>query len=237
MSAEEIRVAAHDPKTGGDINVTLDAYPDTCPTCRHAGQPKFLTASYVNHRGWGDEEVHCIFQCPRHKCLALYIGRYRYKPEDRNSIDRRIKLHATFPQLFVPPLVPALVSAVSARFIEIYSQASEAESLRLPDVAGPGYRKALEHLIKDFAISQHLAQAEDIQKMSLQGVIDKYVADSNIKDCAERAWWLGNDESHYLRKWDLDLKNLVEVIQLTINWIDNHERTKVLKLSMPEGKK
>ncbi|MGF6947536.1 hypothetical protein QF028_000029 [Neobacillus sp. B4I6] len=37
---------------------------------------------------------------------------------------------------------------------------------------------------------------------------------------AERAVWLGNDETHYVRKWDdKDLKDLKNLIDLTVYFI------------------
>ena len=40
-------------------------------------------------------------------------------------------------------------------------------------------------------------------------VISRYIDDSNIKNVAKRAVWLGNDETHYIRKWeDKDLSFL-----------------------------
>ena len=43
-----------------------------------------------------------------------------------------------------------------------------------------------------------------------------------MKECAKRAAWLGNDETHYTRKWeDKDVKDLKLLVHLTVNWIDN----------------
>jgi hypothetical protein len=43
-----------------------------------------------------------------------------------------------------------------------------------------------------------------------------------VKACAKRAAWLGNDETHYVRKWtDKDVRDLKILITLTINWINN----------------
>ena len=52
------------------------------------------------------------------------------------------------------------------------------------------------------------------------------------------AVWLGNDETHYLRKWDgKDLKDLESLIQLTCYWIMSDQLTNDAVLDMPEGKK
>jgi hypothetical protein len=55
---------------------------------------------------------------------------------------------------------------------------------------------------------------------------------------AKRAAWLGNDETHYVRKWeDHDLPDLKKVIELTVLGIEMEEMTKDVIKDMPEGKK
>lgn len=76
-------------------------------------------------------------------------------------------------------------------------------------------------MVKDYAIS--LAQAaepdeqkrkhavEDIKHLQLQAVIKKYLGTDKLPIVSSRADWLGNDETHYERRWvgkDLsDLRN------------------------------
>lgn len=43
------------------------------------------------------------------------------------------------------------VEAVSPAFVKIYAEAEQALALGLKEIAGPGFRKALEFLIKDYA--------------------------------------------------------------------------------------
>lgn len=58
------------------------------------------------------------------------------------------------------------------------------------------------------------------------------------KATASRAAWLGNDETHYVRKWEqADLESLKKFIQLTMHWIEMEELTKEGEKGMPEGKK
>ena len=46
--------------------------------------------------------------------------------------------------------------------------------------------------------------------------------DPRLKQCAERATWLGNDETHYERKWiDRDVDDLKTLIRLTVNWVES----------------
>jgi len=52
-----------------------------------------------------------------------------------------------------------------------------------------------------------------------------------------RAVWLGNDETHYLRKWEQkDLTDLKNLIGLTVHWIEMEELTETVMKDMPAGK-
>jgi hypothetical protein len=96
----------------------------------------------------------------------------------------------------------------------------------LDDVFGMALRKAFEFLIKDYCISKHPDKEETIKDTFLGTVIKNYVSDTNIKICAERATWLGNDETHYERRWTgHDVKDLHTLIKLTLNWISNEQLT------------
>lgn len=123
------------------------------------------------------------------------------------------------------PLAPTIskeISQVSPSFYGLYKQALAAEHHGLTDVFGMALRKALEFLIKDYAISKNPNEETAIKAGLLGTVIKKHVSDPNIKICAERAVWLGNDETHYERRWTgHDVTDLKTLIQLTLNWISN----------------
>ncbi len=105
-------------------------------------------------------------------------------------------------------------------------------------VAGPGYRKALEFLIKDYLCLAQPEDAEKIKKAQLGPCIADYVTNENVKAMAARAVWLGNDETHYTRKWeDKDLEDLKKLIQLTVHWIEMELMTTSVIEEMPEGKR
>ena len=118
--------------------------------------------------------------------------------------------------------VPDSVQTLSPTFVEIYNQSAAAEAFGLTEIDGIGLRKALEFLVKDFAISQHPDKKESIEKIFLSNCIKAYIEDPNVQACAELATWLGNDEAHYVRKWeDKDIADLKRLIKLTMNWVDN----------------
>jgi hypothetical protein len=118
------------------------------------------------------------------------------------------------------------IVTISPVFCEIFQQAALAEENGLKHICGPGYRKALEFLIKDFLIlhkfKDDLKTQDEIKRTFLGPVIEKFVDDNRVKQCAKRATWLGNDETHYTRRWeDKDLKDLKSLIMLTVNFTDS----------------
>lgn len=130
------------------------------------------------------------------------------------------------------------IKTVSPDFVSSFGEAEVAEKHGLKMICGPGYRKALEFLIKDYVIGSHKDKADEIKKLNLGKCIQDYVADGKVKLVAARAVWLGNDETHYERKWeDKDLNDLKTLIGLTVHWIEMDELTKKALKDMPEGKK
>lgn len=125
-----------------------------------------------------------------------------------------------------PPTIAKEITQISPSFFGLYKQAMAAEHHGLTDVFGMALRKALEFLIKDYAISKNPTEDAAIKAAKLGAVIKKHVSDANIKACAERAVWLGNDEAHYERRWTgHDATDLKTLIQLTLNWIANEQLT------------
>jgi len=125
----------------------------------------------------------------------------------------------------------------SPKFFVIYNQAKEADDRRLKEICGAGYRRALEFLIKDYLVKEKGKKSKEIRETRLGTCIKDYIDNQNIKDCAKRAAWLGNDETHYIRKWkDKDLEDLKDLIELTANWIRDEHLTRRIKKEMPEKK-
>lgn len=113
-----------------------------------------------------------------------------------------------------------MIETLSKEFTVIYNQALEAETMGLDRIAGIGYRKALEFLVKDFCHHLHPDAAERILKMPLNQCIKDYVDDLRIKTLAEKAAWIGNDETHYIREHeDRDINDMKRFIDAMVHFI------------------
>ena len=72
-----------------------------------------------------------------------------------------------FPKIFVKKEFSKEIETLSKDFVEIYNQALQAEECNLSEICGPGYRKSLEFLIKDFCIHEKPGDASTIKKKFL----------------------------------------------------------------------
>jgi hypothetical protein len=215
------------------IELKVDTYPDTCPLCHKGIDPRFYDGFLsINHL-----EIEAAFQCPLLACQHLFIGYYQGFHIKGNSVLLYYLNHLE-PVHYEPHGMSDIINSVSIDFVKIFNQAEQAETLNLLEIAGPGYRKSLEFLIKDYVISKKPDKKEEIKKSHLGTVISSYIDDSRIQATAKRAAWLGNDETHYYRKWeDKDIKDLKILIRLTVGWIESVQLTEEYEKSMSDDKK
>ncbi|MGI6616728.1 MAG: DUF4145 domain-containing protein [Saccharofermentanales bacterium] len=94
------------------------------------------------------------------------------------------------------------IETLSPRFADLYKASASAESDGFLELAGSGYRNALEVLVKDFAIEELKIPSSDVVKKSLADAIELYLPDERLKNAADVVRILGNDFTHYERKYD-----------------------------------
>ncbi|MFC0235148.1 hypothetical protein [Fictibacillus phosphorivorans] len=186
----------------------LKPLPDNCPVCRYSISPEFI---FIYHKNGVTTELLC--GCPRNNCGSLFFAEY---VEENNEIF----LSNYYPYSRSKKEFTEEIKDLSPDFISIYNQAVHAEQEKLDLICGVGYRKALEFLIKDYALYLSPTDINKIQKMPIQQCVQKYITESDIKAMAERAVWLGNDETHYVRKWEnKDITDLKVLIELTVHFL------------------
>lgn len=208
---------------GQQESVTVDCIPTRCPRCHRGIEPLtigpvFRNASFLQR----------AFRCPSAECQKYFIAEYRQSPQGS------FRLVQSLPQDAQPQQHSQVVKEISPIFCTIYDQARRAEELNLTLVCGPGYRKALEFLIKDYLIRQKPTETDKVNVLQLGKCIQDHVSNDKLKSIASRAIWLGNDETHYTRKWEgKDLQDLKLLVNLTVNWIEMEESTAAIMRDMP----
>lgn len=214
----------------------VDRLPDECPICRMGVLPIFRAgvSNGVIQGGSPPERAELAVNCTRKGCGALFVARYEL--ESKSTTGLRLALKECVPMTPKKTEFPEEIRSLSPGFVEILNQAEAAEAVGLDQMVGMGYRKALEFLVKDFAKSEHPAEKEAIEKKMLGPCIKEYIDDTNVKKVAERAAWLGNDETHYVRRWETkDVEDLKRLVGLTVRAIENVLVTQLYLKEMPDG--
>jgi hypothetical protein len=204
------------------FNYAVDV-PDECPVCHRHSEVTLIAADAVEN----GQSVQAVIRCGFQGCRAFFICYYGPKPSPDLVSVRPVK----------PPenTVPETVAKLSPSFVSIFKEANEAKHLGLKEVAGPGYRKAFEFLIKDYAKALAPGKEKEIEGKFSGAVVEEFVPDLRIQAVAKRCLWLGNDETHYLRRWtEHDIEDLVTLIKLTTNWIEIEQLSKKYVEKMPE---
>lgn len=196
--------------------------PSQCPCCHTALSPVFLDSFYIATGSVSNSEFGKLFSlyfCP--KCEECFLAHYSV-----NILGYRYQSYGTLSYLTpygeeVSNFSDDIIS-LSPLFVGIYNQAEKAESIGLSEICGLGYRKALEFLVKDYAIHLHPENEDTIKKQLLSPCITENIDNSKIKALSTASAWIGNDETHYVRKHeDYNVNHLKAFIHAVVSFIDS----------------
>jgi hypothetical protein len=203
--------------------IKIDKLPTKCPFCHNSISPDIIAAHISIER-----RAEVYMACPNSECKRGFIGYYYYNNCWR--FDNETSIGNLITKKFNES-----IEEISPSFVLIYNEAYSAEQKNLKEICGVGYRKALEFLIKDYTIQNNGEDEEKILKMRLANCIKEYVNDERVKAVVKRAVWLGNDETHYVKKWETkNLEDLKKLIDLTVHWIEMEKLTESFETEMPE---
>jgi hypothetical protein len=212
----------------GARNLPLPDF-DTCPYCHFKISPTFQQFHYHSFysQNKGDLPFVAVWECNNKECGKLVVAGYiLVAAQNRIVFTHFLETEPKKPDWKDPiknlqvdnDATPQIKE--SSKFSQIYFESLRAEELGLSEIAGMGYRKAVEFLVKDWAIFKNPKDRVKIINQTLAGVIKDYYA-GNLKDILDRTAWLGNDETHYVRvfqQYDVsDLKALIQLITTTLS--------------------
>lgn len=199
--------------------------PNECPICHYAVVPKVISEYPYPTDQLGHLAI--TYVCP--KCNGPFVQ------------SLMLGIDAIGRQVYIAPIIPEQrsfdpkIESLSANFVEVYNQALAAEEYKLHHIAGVGYRKALEFLIKDYAIHLEENKQDEIAKMNLAKCIQNLPEDAKrLKVVASRCVWLGNDQTHYVQLYDdKDICDMKELLDATLYWMQYSLMSDDLEASMP----
>lgn len=202
----------------------LNKYINQCPKCNYALVPKVLGVNEFFDSKNKKYKFTITFLCP--SCFNSFIAQYKVPNELKYGSTNTAFFEFVGPQSHKEEIFSKTIENLSSDFVNFYNQALTAEQMGLTDIAGPGYRKALEFLVKDFAKKNYPNNEEEIEKAPLAQCINKYLDDTNMKKVVQAATWIGNDQTHYIQKHvDRNLDDLKGFIKVALSYIEFTERT------------
>ena len=119
--------------------------PDECPLCHYAIQPEELYFKEFPDR---NEITHvaALFLCKH--CYQIFAVLYDIQCEALPNSPAVLSTRYVGPTKYLGRSFDQHIHNISPSFVKIYNQARKAESMDLDEIAGIGYRKALQFLIK-----------------------------------------------------------------------------------------
>lgn len=184
------------PSSSYNFTVDIDK-PNVCPICNQSGDHT-LVGKNINRE---DKIISITLECTM--CYELFFAKYYVASQNLQitSYNNPVNtvLIIVYPSVQAENKIPPEIATLYPQFIEIYAQALEAESTGLHLIAGIGYRKSIEYLVKLFLIEQ-LPEEEDSIKKETLGQSIKRIKYPSIQNLAKAATWIGNDEAHFVRK-------------------------------------
>ena len=192
--------------------------PKVCPLCStsYAQSPEYVAFHNLDQ---ARISAAAIFFCPA--CEGYFLEKSVW---GKMGNELYLTSRSSFPIAEHLTEYSDRIKDISSNFIKYFNEAEIAENRHLTGICGMGYRKSLEFLIKDYAIYLK-ASKDEVEKASLSECINKYIDEPRIKATALASAWIGNDETHYLKKYeDKTLTDLKDFIEGVVYYIEMDSR-------------
>ena len=222
--------------TSGNIHTAEN--PNICPHCHVANEPRELFKWFDKK----EDKLLSTWECRFNQCGRTFVVSHINDNNGFYKIERNLNGLPKGP-IWPEPILNLkdgrtidTEEETDSKFIKTYLQSLEAESNGYDEIAGMGFRKAIEYLVKDWSIQTNPTEKEKILGLWLSSIIKRYFS-GDLKEILERASWLGNDQTHYnklFEDYNIDhLKELIDLIMVELdrdfkkrNYIDNIETRK-----------
>nr|WP_054756719.1 hypothetical protein [Liquorilactobacillus satsumensis] len=154
-----------------NVYIDIDEY---CPHCKQSMSPKIIFAItsgvvFQNKKN----SIALFLKCSRKDCGKFYCLEFPCIAD--RFLDLR-EIQPSIPYTYSPHLkndLPKNLNNTFPGFKKIYDQSLQAESMGLDEIAGVGYRKAIEFLLKEFVISKNPEKRSEIEVSFLEMLLMK----------------------------------------------------------------
>lgn len=209
--------------------------PTKCAWCGFSGIQTIKGISdifYNKMRGINEQAVVVTTLCENCLKPAAYLVRTAIsgRPEGQS------KLLVPLPEKSI--FFSDYIDSLSPRFVKTFQEASLSDTLELHEIAGMGYRKALEILVTDYVMNELHTDEDTARKRSLSQLID-LIPNEQLTNLAKASTWIGNDETHYFRtNPDYGIEDIKAWISAFIKFLEmNNDLNKATELINKPKKK
>ncbi len=185
--------------------------PKYCPQCGAVNNP---ITNVLNRQNVKTSDKNELIVTASHYCNACDKAHLTVQLE---VSDGSYVIKVVYPET-QPSSLPEEISTLSPRFVKIYGDSEAAEQRGATELAGTGYRSALEILIKDYALKYIETDKEQVAKLSLSSAIEKYFSGDSF-NAAEVVRILGNDYTHWVQQYDFNLSQLKAYLDIFVGHI------------------
>ena len=208
---------------------------NVCPHCNTTIRP--IIQSIAGNETNSD---YCFLTLSCTACEKYYYETFKFTYSYESSFGRSRAIFdscATYPMPSPQIDLPDGIKLYYPEFTRIYVQSAVAENLQLFEICGMGYRKALESLIKQYAVELFPDEKSKIDSELLLPTINRFASD-DIKALAIASAWLGNDHAHLIAKYpDCDLEQLKSFIKVLCQFILSNKEVEKAKSLIASRKK
>lgn len=189
---------------------------DLCPNCGVSNNPNTKLEGYFNR----SDSAIILFSHFCTSCQKYHWSLQEIYPD----IKHEPNFLFIYPSAKLTPLDSKLVN-LSSRFERMYHSAERSENVGDFDLAGMGYRAALEILIKDYAVKFTDESKDKIAGYTLNDAIAHfYKNDQTAQVSADVVRIYGNDYAHWDQPEQFNseetLNQLKSYLQIFISWIN-----------------
>lgn len=213
----------HDKNTTFSEQIFINE-PRQCMHCHETGKQNYITGM-VTDGGHDNFDSIYLFTCALCSSTTVHFSAIWYE----QNLDFSSSAHHTL-RTFPPKKEKLETISIDLQkqfpdFFAIYSQSNKAEKEGLDQIAGMGYRKALEFLVTDYLLAYPVNGVEEDwlkdPNTSLGNKILK-IESTRIKNLARAISFIGNDETHYSRRHpEHDVESMKAFIRVLLSEIQN----------------
>lgn len=165
--------------------------PSTCPYCGFGTDATFSAKNVYPFNG---------HQLLIATCTCTACGKNFFFACEHDS-GKTVYTPIIYPSISFKPYSNDILEKISPRFIDMYNQSLQSEFHKNIELAAVGYRSALEILVKDYAINELGQKPEEVSSKKLCAAIGTYLNQEDLVKTADVVRILGNDYTHYERKY------------------------------------